>query len=78
MAELNYLSQVPLGGFNFDQCLRNKALESSTNSTHKSTYTKTGTTICGALFNVSRFAGSLSLPPHRVLPEAHTDFLFFL
>lgn len=62
MAELNYLKQVPLGGFNYDMCLRNTALESSTKSSHKSTYTKTGTTICGAIFNVSSLAGSPGFP----------------
>ena len=44
---------MPLGGFNFDNCLRNTALEANTNSTHKTSYTKTGTTICGVVFNVS-------------------------
>ena len=58
MAELNYLQQVPLGGFNYDMCLRNTALESQTKSTHKSTYTKTGTTICGCVFNVSAYSYS--------------------
>ena len=53
MVELNYLDQVPLGGFNYDNCLRNTALEAQTNVAHKTTYTKTGTTICGAIFNVS-------------------------
>ena len=53
MAELNYLDQVPLGGFNYDNCIRNTALESQVNMKHKMSYTKTGTTICGAIFNVS-------------------------
>lgn len=53
MVELNYLEQVPLGGFNFDNCIRNTALEAQTNMTHKSSFTKTGTTICGVVFNVS-------------------------
>ena len=53
MVELNYLEQVPLGGFNYDNCLRNTALESQTNMKHKTSYTKTGTTICGVIFNVS-------------------------
>jgi len=51
MVELNYLDQVPLGGFNYDNCLRNTALETQTNMTAKSSYTKTGTTICGVIFN---------------------------
>ena len=53
MVELNYLDQVPLGGFNYDNCLRNTALESQTNMKAKSSYTKTGTTISGVIFNVS-------------------------
>jgi hypothetical protein len=53
MAELNYLNSVPLGGFNYDNCIRNTALETATNTTHKTSYTKTGTTICGLIFNVS-------------------------
>jgi len=53
MAELNYLNSVPLGGFNYDNCIRNKALETATNTTHKTSYTKTGTTICGVIFQVS-------------------------
>jgi len=58
MAELNYLNSVPLGGFNYDNCIRNKALETSTNTTHKTSYTKTGTTICGVIFNVSVHAAA--------------------
>ena len=53
MVELNYLQQVPLGGFNYDNCIRNTALETASKSSHKSTFTKTGTTICGVVFNVS-------------------------
>ena len=53
MVELNYLDQVPLGGFNYDNCLRNTALESQTSMNPKTSYTKTGTTICGVIFNVS-------------------------
>jgi len=51
--ELNYLDQVPLGGFNYDNSLRNTALMAQTKTSHKTTYTKTGTTICGCVFNVS-------------------------
>jgi len=53
MVELNYLEQVPLGGFNYDNCLRNTALLAQTKVGHKTTYTKTGTTICGVVFQVS-------------------------
>ena len=53
--ELNYLSTLPQGGFNFDMCIRNKALaESSAMSTPVKTM-KTGTTICGVIFKVRRF-----------------------
>lgn len=55
MAEqLAYLDQVPLGGFNYDNCLRNTALQAQTKVAHKQSYTKTGTTICGVVFNVSQ------------------------
>jgi invasion protein IalB len=51
--ELSYLSTLPQGGFNFDNCIRNKALaESSAMSTPVKTM-KTGTTICGIIFKVS-------------------------
>lgn len=53
--ELNYLGTLPQGGFNFDMCIRNKALaESSAMSTPVKTM-KTGTTICGVIFKVSGF-----------------------
>ena len=58
MVELNYLQQVPLGGFNYDNCIRNTALEANARSNHKTTYTKTGTTICGVVFDVSALAHS--------------------
>jgi hypothetical protein len=51
--ELNYLSTLPTGGFNFDMAIRNKALqESSAMSTPVKTM-KTGTTICGVIYKVS-------------------------
>ena len=53
MVELNYLQQVPLGGFNYDNCIRNTALTAQTKTNAKLSYTKTGTTICGVVFNVS-------------------------
>ena len=53
MVELNYLDQVPLGGFNYENCIRNTALEAQTRMANKASYTKTGTTICGAVFAVS-------------------------
>ena len=51
--ELNYVNTLPLGGFNYDNCLRNKALEANLGKEKKLSYTKTGTTICGIIFNVS-------------------------
>jgi hypothetical protein len=54
MVELNYLQAVPLGGFNYDNCIRNTALMAQTKAGAKMSYTKTGTTICGVVFNVSR------------------------
>lgn len=50
--ELGYLDAMPKGGFNYDNCLRNKALlEAATDPKNsKLQYTKTGTTICGCVF----------------------------
>ena len=45
------MDALPQGGFNYDNCIRNKALmESNPAATGKMTYTKTGTTICGCVF----------------------------
>jgi hypothetical protein len=60
--ELSYLSTLPQGGFNFDNCIRNKALaESSAMSTPVKTM-KTGTTICGIIFKVRKreYLGEIS------------------
>ena len=51
--ELNYINSLPLGGFNYDNCLRNKALEANLGADKKLSFTKTGTTICGIIFDVS-------------------------
>lgn len=51
--ELAYMKSLPLGGFNYDNCLRNKALEQSKQGNQVKTM-KTGTTICGVIFNVSQ------------------------
>jgi len=51
--ELNYINSLPLGGFNYDNCLRNKALEANLSADKKLSFTKTGTTICGIIFDVS-------------------------
>lgn len=50
--ELSYMQALPLGGFNYDNCIRNNALEQSKPGTQVKTM-KTGTTICGVVFNVS-------------------------
>ena len=51
--ELGYLNTLPSGGFNFDNCIRNKALTEcgSIGNTPVKTM-KTGTTICGIIFKV--------------------------
>jgi len=49
--ELPYMHSLPLGGFNYDNCLRNKALEQSKAGNQVKTM-KTGTTICGMIFKV--------------------------
>ncbi len=51
--ELNYLNQVPLGGFSYDNCVRNTALQAQTKMAPQMKFTKTGTTICGCIFDVS-------------------------
>lgn len=49
--DLSYMKTLPHGGFNYDNCIRNKALlESKSISAEKVQYTKTGTTICGVVF----------------------------
>ena len=54
--ELQYIKALEgqVGGFNYDNCLRNRALiESKTENKTSLQYTKTGTTICGVVFKVS-------------------------
>ena len=54
--DLQYINALPLGGFNYDNCLRNKALvENAKGGPTTVKTTKTGTTICGVIFNVSLF-----------------------
>ena len=51
--ELQYIKalETQVGGFNYDNCLRNKALiESKQDNKSSLQYTKTGTTICGVVF----------------------------
>ena len=50
--ELDYLKTLPLGGFNYDNSIRNRALTESGIAQAPKTM-KTGTTICGVLFKVS-------------------------
>ena len=50
--ELDYLKTLNLGGFNFDNCIRNKAMSESGILQAPKTM-KTGTTICGVIFKVS-------------------------
>jgi hypothetical protein len=52
--ELNYLSSLPQGGFNFDMCIRNKALAESATMSQPVKTMKTGTTICGVIFKVNK------------------------
>jgi len=53
--ELKYIDtlQQQLGGFNYDNCLRNTALEAQSKMGAKIKTMKTGTTICGVIFKVS-------------------------
>lgn len=51
--DLDYVKTLPLGGFNYDNCIRNKALEANGGVLPPKTM-KTGTTICGIIFKVSR------------------------
>ena len=43
------MKSLPIGGFNYDNCIRNKALTESKKG-GKMSYMKTGTTICGVVF----------------------------
>jgi len=47
--ELDYIKKLPLGGFNYDNCLRNTAMATAISSNPVKTM-KTGTTICGIIF----------------------------
>ena len=55
MQELSYMKTLPSADFNYDNCLRNKAILNNagmgmqTNIATK----KTGTTICGLVYKVS-------------------------
>lgn len=48
------MNDLKTGGFNYDNCIRNKAMqENNIQGTGNMKYTKTGTTICGLVFKVS-------------------------
>lgn len=49
----DYMNSLPLGGFNYDNCIRNNAMQETAMSGGKLQHMKTGTTICGVVFNVS-------------------------
>ena len=50
----DYMKSLPTGGFNYDNCIRNKALvESGAVKGRQMSHMKTGTTICGVVFKVS-------------------------
>jgi hypothetical protein len=50
--ELDYLKALPQGGFNFDNCIRNKAIAESGSMSQPVKTMKTGTTICGVVYKV--------------------------
>jgi hypothetical protein len=50
--ELNYIDNLAKGGFNFDNCLRNKVLTEKGLISNKAPM-KTGTTIVGLVFKVN-------------------------
>ena len=57
MDQVSYIETLPLGGFNYDNCLRNKALLANAKSkggAGQLKTAKTGTTICGIIFEVSK------------------------
>ena len=56
MDQVSYVESLPLGGFNYDNCVRNKALmdhAKSKGGAGEMKFTATGTTICGIVFKVS-------------------------
>lgn len=48
---MNYLNALPLGGFNYDNCIRNKAMEANGGRLPEKAM-KTGTTICAVIYKV--------------------------
>ena len=64
--ELEYLKALPTGGFNFDNCIRNRALAES-GMIQQPKQMKTGTTICGVIYKVSPCLYLPFLPPWHLL-----------
>ena len=60
--ELGYLKTLPQGGFNFDNCIRNKALtEAGSGMATQVKTMKTGTTICGVIYKVTTYQQQLHM-----------------
>lgn len=60
--DLNYMQALPTtGGFDYTNCIRNKALTANRGMGLQTNITtmKTGTTICGLIFNVSNSCNPL-------------------
>ena len=51
--EFKYMDALQMGGFNYDNCLRNKAMLAQSKTGTQVKTMKTGTTICGIIFKVS-------------------------
>jgi len=49
------LNTLPTGGFNFDNCIRNKAMAESSGMAQPIKTMKTGTTICGIIYEVRNY-----------------------
>lgn len=52
--ELSYLKALPEGGFNFDNCIRNTAMAANSQMSQPIKTMKTGTTICGIIYKVTK------------------------
>jgi len=65
--ELSYIHtlQENLGGFNYDNCLRNTAMMAQSKVGPAVKTMKTGTTICAVIFNVSTRTCFLNLKGWR-------------
>ena len=63
--ELDYINALNLGGFNYDNCIRNKAIESGAGVLPPRAM-KTGTTICGAIYKVRYY---LDVPQKYIIKK---------